>query len=258
MRGLRGKRIIIAGGATGIGAATAERLAEEGASVVVGDINLAGAEATAKRVSGAGGTAFAWKFDLSDEDSIRELVDRTVTKFGGVDGLYNVGADLSPDTIGRDADLLGMDPAVWRRTYEVNLLGYALTCRTVLPHLLGQRGGIIVNTSSQAAWGGEPERPAYASSKAGINALTRHIASRWGKEGIRCNAVAPGAVMGETQLRMGIIDEQMQAMALQMQRSPRLGVPSDLANAVTFLFSDDAEWINGQTWSICGGISLRE
>lgn len=121
--------------------------------MVVGDINLAGAAATAK---GINGTAVAVEFDFADESSVQALVDRTVAEFGGVDGLYNVGADLSTDTIGRDLDLLEMDPAVWRRTNEVNLLGYALACRTVLPHFLGQGGGVIVNTTSNAAWAGAP------------------------------------------------------------------------------------------------------
>ncbi|MFD3377516.1 SDR family NAD(P)-dependent oxidoreductase [Streptomyces sp. NPDC058697] len=255
MRGLKGKRIVIAGGATGIGAATAERLAEEGASVAVGDINLAGAEATVKGITEAGGTAVAIGFDLGDETSIQELVYRAATDFGGVDGLFNVGADLSPDTLGRDTDLLDMDPAVWRRTHDVNLLGYALTCRAVLPHLLGQGGGVIVNTSSGAAWGGEPTRPAYAASKAGINALTRHIASRWGKEGIRCNALAPGLVLSEQLVRA--FDQEQLDYALDAGRSPRLGEPADLAAAAAFLLSDDAAWINGQAWSIDGGVSLR-
>ncbi|MGX9885507.1 SDR family NAD(P)-dependent oxidoreductase [Streptomyces sp. NPDC002276] len=255
MRGIRGKRIVIAGGATGIGAATAERLAEEGASVVVGDIDLTAAEATTKGITEAGGTAIAIEFDLGDETSIQALAYRAAVEFGGIDGLLNVGADLSAETMDRDTDLLDMDPAVWRRTHEVNLLGSALTCRAVLPHLLGQGGGVIVNTSSGAAWVGEPTRPAYAASKAGINALTRHIASRWGKDGIRCNVLAPGMVLSEQFLRA--LDQEQLDHALEIGRSPRLGEPADLAGAAAFLFSDDAAWINGQSWSIDGGASLR-
>ncbi|MEV0151167.1 MULTISPECIES: SDR family oxidoreductase [unclassified Nonomuraea] len=254
MRGLQGKRIIVAGGATGIGAASAERLAAEGARVTVGDVNLDGARATAGRIAQAGGTAIAVEFDLADEASVEALAGAAIAEFGGVDGLYNVGADLSATTLGRDSDLLTIDLDVWRRTFEVNLLGYARTCRAVMPHLLAQGGGVIVNTASGAASGTLPNRPAYSNSKAGAVALTRHIASRWGKEGIRANCVSPGLVMGETQKRQN--DQQLQAQALQIVRSTRLGEPADLAAAVAFLFSDDAEWINGQIWSIDGGMTL--
>src|SRR5262245_24966434 len=236
MKGLDGKRIVVAGGGSGIGAATAERLAADGAAVVVGDINLDGAQQTAERIAKAGGTASAVAFDLSDEASVQGLFDKAAAELGGVDGLYNVGADLTPSLVYNDVDLLGMDPAVWRRTFEVNLLGYALTCRSVVPLLLAQGGGVIVNTSSGAAGAGEPTRPAYAASKAGVNALTRHIASRWGKEGIRCNAVAPGLVMTEGVRAAG--DERLEKYALSIARSPRLGLPGDLANVVAFLFSD--------------------
>ncbi|GAA2212492.1 SDR family oxidoreductase [Nonomuraea monospora] len=256
MRGLNGKRIVVAGGATGIGAATAERLAEEGCRVLVGDLNLAGAEATAGRIAAAGGTAVAAAFDLADEESVRALFERAAQEFGGVDGLFNVGADLSPDTIGRDADLSRMDVSVWRRTLEVDLIGYAHTCRTVIPYLLESGGGAIVNTSSSAAFVGEPLRPAYAAAKAGVNALTRHVASRWGKEGIRCNGVSPGLVLSETGL--ATMSEEFKAAVLGAIRTPRLGKPSDLAAAAAFLLSDDAAWVNGQTWSIDGGGSLHD
>ncbi|MFD5163161.1 SDR family NAD(P)-dependent oxidoreductase [Streptomyces hawaiiensis] len=256
MRGLQGKRIVIAGGATGIGAATAERLAEEGAAVVVGDLNIDGARATAKRVTEAGGTALAVEFDLADERSVQALISRAVSELGAIDGLYNVGAELSPETMGRDTDLLGMDPAIWRRNHDVNLLGYALTCREAIPHLLDQGGGVIVNTSSGAAWGGDPSRPAYSASKAGVSSLTRHIAGRWGKEGIRCNGVAPGVVMTDAFKQSDSAD--VKAWALRSIRAPRLGEPEDLAGVVSFLFSDDAAYVSGQVWSVCGGWSLRE
>lgn len=257
MRGLNGKRIIIAGGASGIGAATAERLAAEGAAVVIGDINIDGARATAKRIADAGGTALAVEFDLADEHSAQAMTDTAVARLGGVDGLYNVGADVSPQVLGRDGDLLGMDPAVWRRTFEVNLLGFALTARAVLPLLLDQGGGAIVNTSSLAVHVGDHLRAAYQTSKAGINALTRHIASRWGKQGVRSNCVSPGVVLTESAEKMALNSEAL-AFARQTLPSPRFGEPGDLAGVVAFLLSDDGKWINGQVWSVNGGAAFRE
>ncbi|MBP2327975.1 NAD(P)-dependent dehydrogenase (short-subunit alcohol dehydrogenase family) [Kibdelosporangium banguiense] len=256
MRGLTGKRIVVCGGASGIGAATAARLAEEGARVLIGDIDIEGATATGKRITAAGGVAVAMEFDLADEESIQALFDRAVSEFGGLDGVFNVGADLSEATIGRDGDLLSLDPEVWRRTFEVNLLGYARTCRAAIPLLLTNGGGAIVNTSSNASFVGETVRPAYAASKAGINALTRHIAARWGKKGLRCNAISPGLVLSEKALQT--MNEQFRAAGLAATRSTRLGKPDDLAGTVAFLMSDDAEWINGQVWSVNGGVALRE
>ncbi|WP_326950162.1 SDR family oxidoreductase [Amycolatopsis sp. NBC_01307] len=256
MRGLPGKSIVIAGGASGIGAATAVRLAEEGARVVVGDINVDGARATVESITASGGDAVAVEFDLADETSIERLIRSALDRTGRLDGVFNVGADLTPATLGNDVALDGMDAAIWRRTFEVNLIGFARSCRLAIPHLLAAGGGAIVNTSSAAAFVGEAVRPAYAASKAGVNALTRHIASRWGKEGIRCNGVSPGMVLSETAL--ATMSEEFRAAGLAGNRSTRLGRPADLAAAAAFLLSDDAEWVNGQTWSIDGGGSLHD
>jgi NAD(P)-dependent dehydrogenase (short-subunit alcohol dehydrogenase family) len=256
MQGLRGKTFIVAGGATGIGAGTAERLAAEGAAVAVGDVNAAGAKATVERIAGAGGRAIAVEFDLADEASVQNLVDVTVAEFGAIHGLHNVGADLSEDNLGRDTTLLDTDFDVWRRTLDVNLLGYVRTCRAVLPHLLEQGGGSIVNTSSGGSLGTDPMHVAYNAAKAAVNQITRHVANNYGRQGVRCNAVMPGLVMGETQERQN--DQQMQQMFIAAAKTTRLGRPADIAAITAFLLSDDAEWINGQTWYVGGASHMRQ
>ncbi|QFG20179.1 SDR family NAD(P)-dependent oxidoreductase [Actinomadura sp. WMMB 499] len=256
MRGLRGKAFIVAGGATGIGAGTARRLAEEGALVAVADIDIEGAEATAEEIARAGGRAIAVGFDLSDDESVQDMVARTIAEFGTLDGLHNVGADLSPGNIGRDTTLLDTGMDVWHRTLDVNLLGYVRTSRAVLPHLLGKGGGSIVITSSGGSLGTDPSHVAYNASKAAVNQLTRHIAVNWGSAGIRSNCVMPGLVMGETQERQN--DRELQEAFIAAARTTRLGVPDDLASVVAFLLSDEAEWINGQTWYIGGASHLRQ
>ena len=256
MRGLKDKAFLIAGGATGIGAATAKRLAAEGAYVAIGDVNIAGATATAEQITESGGRAIAVEFDLADAQSVQNLVDRTIEEFGGIHGLHNVGADLSDHNLGRDTTILDTDMDVWLRTLDVNLLGYVRTIRAVLPHLLAQGGGSIVNTSSGAALGSDPQHVAYGASKAAVNHLTRHVAVNWGKHNIRSNGVMPGLVMGETQERQN--DLQLQQAFLTFGKTTRLGKPDDLAAITTFLLSEEAEWITGQVWYIGGGSHLRQ
>ncbi|MBB3602308.1 NAD(P)-dependent dehydrogenase (short-subunit alcohol dehydrogenase family) [Mycolicibacterium sp. BK556] len=256
MRGMEGKTFIVAGGATGIGAGTAKRLAAEGASVAVGDVNIAGAETTVAQITESGGSAIAVEFDLADDDSIRNLVDATIAEFGAVHGLDNVGADLSETNLGRDTTILDTPFDVWQRTLDVNLLGYVRTIRAVLPHLLERGGGAIVNTSSGGSLGTDPMHVAYNAAKAGVNQITRHVANNYGAKGIRSNALMPGLVMGETQERQN--DQQMQQMFLMAAKVTRLGKPSDLAAVTAFLLSDEAEWINGQTWYIGGASHMRQ
>lgn len=256
MRGLKDRAFLIAGGATGIGAATAKRLAGEGASVAIGDLNIAGAAATAKQITESGGRAIAVEFDLADAQSVQNLVDRTIAEFGAIHGLHNVGADLSDHNLGRDTTILDTDMDVWLRTLDVNLLGYVRTIRAVLPHLLAQGGGSIVNTSSGAALGSDPQHVAYGASKAAVNHLTRHVAVNWGKHNIRSNGVMPGLVLGETQERQN--DLQLQQAFLTFGKTTRLGRPDDLAAITTFLLSEEAEWVTGQVWYIGGGSHLRQ
>lgn len=256
MRGLADKTFLIAGGATGIGAATAKRLAAEGAWVAIGDNNIAGATGTAKQIAADGGRAIAVEFDLADERSVQRLVETTIAEFGAIHGLHNVGADLSEDNLGRDTTILDTGMDVWQRTLDVNLLGYVRTIPAVLPHLLAQGGGSIVNTSSGAALGSDPSHVAYGASKAAVNHLTRHVAVNWGKHNIRSNGVMPGLVMGETQERQN--DVALQQAFLMFGKTSRLGKPDDLAAITAFLLSDEAEWITGQVWYIGGGSHLRQ
>ncbi|GIE95662.1 SDR family NAD(P)-dependent oxidoreductase [Paractinoplanes rishiriensis] len=251
MRGLRGKRILVAGAATGIGAATAARLAEEGVRLFLGDINEEGVRGTAERTD-----AGVARFDLADADSVAALVAAAVEHLGGLDGVANVAADLSPGTLGNDTALVDLDVAVWEQTLRANLLGFALVGKHAIPHLIAAGGGAVVNTSSAASWAGEPVRPAYAASKAGINALTRHIASAYGKDGVRANSVSPGAVLSETAL--ATMSAEFQARMLAAVTVPRLGQPDDLAATICYLLSDDASWVSGQVWTVNGGGGFRD
>lgn len=254
MKGLSG-RVFVLAGAGEIASATAVRLGTHGAKVVVGDINLDHAVHAAKQVEAAGGEARSLECDISEESAVRALMDFAVAEFGGINGLFNVAADLSDANLGRDTDALDIPVDVWRHTLDVNLTGYLLTIRHALPAMLAAGGGPIVNTISGATYLGEPARVAYAASKAGVTALTRHVATRWGKEGIRCNAVAPGLVLTETAVAQ--IPTDQHDAALQLVRLTRHGRPDDIAAMVTLLLSDDGAWITGQSYGVDGGLVLR-
>lgn len=253
---LKDRRIIVFGSATGIGAATVKRLAEEAAHVCAADINLEGAERAAAE---AGPNAFAVHVDISDEASVGAAVSAAVARMGGLDGAHVNAADLR--VIMEDSDALAMDLAVFDRTIAVNLRGHLLCTRAVLPHLLKNAASAIVYTSSGSAHGAEPTRPSYAMSKAGVNALMRHVASRWGREGLTANVLAPGfTVTGEMRQQMEANAEEAKKWSQYfMERTPhtRLGESEDHAAVVAMLMSDDGRWINGSILDVNGGSLMR-
>ncbi|HEY0915197.1 MAG TPA: SDR family oxidoreductase [Solimonas sp.] len=252
MRRLENKVIAVVGAGSGIGAVTAQRLAAEGAAVVVADINTASARSVAAGIVADGGQATAVNCDIADDASVATMVRATVTAYGGLDGLHVNAADMR--AILSDGDALDVSLDIFDRSLAVNLRGHLLCTRHALPELL-KRGGAIVYTSSGAADMGEPTRVSYAVSKAGLQALMRHVASRWGKQGIRANAIAPGLVLTE-QLR-DHFPENLRQATLAITRSTRLGTSEDIAAMVAMLMSDDGAWINGQVIGVDGGARFR-
>ncbi len=254
LRGLSDRVVVVVGGGSGIGAATAGRLGDEGCRVVVGDVAEDAAQQTADGIVAAGGSAIHVRFDLADPESVANLIRSAATTYGGVDLMFNVGADMS--TLRDDTDVVDIDFAVWDRVMAVSLRGYVAAMKYAIPAMRSRGGGAIVNMSSAAAFQGEPARPAYATAKAGIGALTRHVASRWGKDGIRCNAVAPGFTATDA-IRSVAQWPDLESAALKRMRSTRVGDPGDVAALVAFLLSAEGAWINGQVINVDGGTILR-
>ncbi|WP_189339350.1 SDR family NAD(P)-dependent oxidoreductase [Williamsia muralis] len=248
---LQGKVIAIIGGASGIGRATAERLASEHAVVAIGDLNEQGADEAAREINDAGGTAWGCRVDISIEAQVADFLDRAADRFGGLDGLFNNAADLRPSMQSQDTDAVDIPLAIWNHTLNVNLTGYLYGIRHAVPHLLSRGGGSIVNTVSDSVYLGETVRLAYAVSKAGIVALSNNTAARWGQEGIRSNCLSPGVTLtpgGEK-----LMPIEWQESMLRGMPTPRLGRPADQAAVAAMLLSDDSEFLNGQTIRVNGG-----
>jgi NAD(P)-dependent dehydrogenase (short-subunit alcohol dehydrogenase family) len=251
MEGLRGTTAVLFGGAGGIGSATSRRLAAEGVNVVVASRTEANAEKVAAQVREADGHAVATAVDIGDETSVAAVVALAVETYGGIDAVHVNAADMRMEIITNDTDAVGIDLDVFDQTVRTNLRGYLVCTQATVPALLERGGGSIVYTSSAAVWAGEPERPAYAMTKGGLGPLVRHVASRWGREGIRANAIAPGPTVGADMDAMLPAEYKQQMLATLRHR--RLGRPEDIAAMVAFLISDEGEWINGQEIRVDGG-----
>jgi NAD(P)-dependent dehydrogenase (short-subunit alcohol dehydrogenase family) len=246
---LDGKVGIVTGSGSGIGRATAIRMASEGASVVVADINPTGAHDTVDTIVAAGGKAVAHETDIANDSSVKSMIDAAVDAFGPIDLLHNNAANVF--VVPNDLDVITTDLETWDATFATNVRGTFLCCKHALPHMLG-RGGAIVNMSSNAGQMGDLLRVAYGVSKAGVESLTRYVATMYGKQGVRCNAISPGVVA--TPALVANVSEVELAMFADHHLTPYIADPSDIAAVVVFLMSDEARFITGQVINVDGGM----
>jgi len=248
---LAGKVAIVTGSATGIGSATAKRLAADGASVVVADLNDLDAHETVEQIRRDGGAAVAQHVDVSEESSVIDMIDRAVSEYGRLDILHNNAAALGDDGQRADVAITGGRIEVWDRILAVNLRGVMLGCKHAIPKMTAGGGGVIVNTSSTAAMAGGPAAVAYSASKSAIFSVTQHVASRYGRQGIRCVAVAPGLIVTPHVERN--IDPRWKHVMMRQQCTDHIGRPADIADVVAFLVSDDARFVTGVLIPVDGG-----
>ncbi len=256
---LEGRVAIVTGGASGIGAATVELFAKEGAVVVIADRLAEAAERVAERARQAGGRALAVQCDVAEEESVIVMVRRAAQECGRPTVLFNnAGVDLG-------GTVANTTPERWQRTLDVNLSSVYRCSREVLPHMIAAGGGSIVNTSSVQGLYGFPSYAAYATSKAGIIGLTRQMAIDVARHQIRVNAICPGAIatpLAENTKRLESaypIQPEGPLPPDQAERPAPLGIgkPEHIAAAALFLASDDAAYITGHSLVVDGGMSAR-
>ncbi len=245
---LEGKVVLVSGGASDIGRATALLLAEEGAAVAIGDVSEDGAASVAEGITRAGGCALGRRCDVRDEESVAAFVHAAVNEFGGVDCIDHNAAWSHPRL---DTDAVSVDLGVWDRVIETTTRGALLLARHAIPAMTARGGGSIVTISSGTSMIGESTRVAYGVSKAALNQLTRHLAVRYGRDGIRANAIAPGFILTAT-AAANVPDDVRQRLA-DANPTRRLGTPADIARVVVFLCSDAASYVNGQVLQVDGG-----
>lgn len=243
--GLIDKVAIVTGSGRGIGAATARRLAQEGAKVVIADLNPDTANTTAERLRMDGHSVHCVVGDVTKAADVARLVEETVAVFGGVHILVNNAG------FPRDGFITKMSEEDWDLVLDVILKGSFLACKAVMPHMIAQRWGRIVNISSRAHLG-NPGQANYAAAKAGVIGLTNALALEEGRYNITVNAVAPGFV--DTEMIQALPHyEQIRDRMIRGTPVQRAGQPTDIADAVAFLASERAGFISGETLHVTGG-----
>ncbi len=241
---LDGKIAIVTGAGQGIGRAIAEKMAAEGATVVVTDLDEASASQTAAGLPGA----VAIRADVADRQGVQAAVDGVRQRFGRIDVLVNnAGWDKA-------SSFVDSDPADWDRAIAVNLYGVLHTCKAVLPVMAGQGSGAVVNLGSDAGRVGSSGEAVYSAAKGGVIAFTKSLAREMARHQVRVNCVCPGPT--DTALFASFAGPKLREALTKAIPFRRLGQPDDVANVVAFLASDEAAFVTGQTVSVSGGLTM--
>lgn len=243
-----GKIALVTGAASGIGLASAQLLAKEGAKVVLADYNIEGAEKEAQALKEQGYDVSAVFLDAGDEDSVKAAVEFTVNTYGTITVLYN---NVGGSNLRKDLDVVNMDLDEWDRLINLNLKSVLLGSRFAIPYMQKAGGGSIINTASMAAFASDAVRSAYGASKAGVAQLTKYIATQYGKDHIRCNGIAPGLIL--TPAAKNNLPQAMRDIFTKYNALPYNGEAEDIGYAVVYLASDESKFMTGQIMQIEGG-----
>lgn len=249
---LKNKVAIVTGAGQGLGAAYARKLAEEGARVVIAELDEEKGTALAKEITGRGYEAVALRTDVSREESTRALAGFVMERYGRIDVLINNAAIISTIKL-KPTEEITVDE--WDRLMGVNLRGVFLCSKAVIPHMKAQRSGKIINISSSTVFKGKPFYIHYVTSKAGVIGFTRALAKELGEFNIHVNCVAPGYM--KTEIPRETTSREREKAILNSQCVKRFGVPQDLLGVMVFLASEESDFMSGQTLSLDGGDTLR-